>query len=130
MTIEELSQLYNINREIKNEEQRLKVLRDRYYSSAGPSLSGMPHGDNFESPVERLAVEIADIEEIIKNKLVRLAIEQKKIEKYIVGVSDSFMRQILTARFIDFMTWGQVARKVGGSNTADSVRMAVKRFLR
>ncbi|MCI8387041.1 MAG: hypothetical protein HFE63_01065 [Clostridiales bacterium] len=45
------------------------------------------------------------------------------------SVDDSFMRQVLTYRFVDGLTWYQVAMSVGGGNSADSIRKACVRFL-
>lgn len=50
--------------------------------------------------------------------------------KYIENIDDSLIRQIITLRHLNGLTWEQVAARIGGNNTADSVRMMHDRFLK
>lgn len=53
-----------------------------------------------------------------------------QIEEYISKISDSRIRRIISYKYLDNLTWIQVAHKMGGkSDTADSCRMAVERFI-
>jgi len=49
--------------------------------------------------------------------------------EYIDNIDDSLIRQIISLRYINGLTWEQVAAHIGGNNTADSVRKATERFL-
>lgn len=51
------------------------------------------------------------------------------IEQCIKEINNSRMRRLITLRYIDGLSWIQVARKMGKNHTADSCRMAVERFL-
>ena len=51
------------------------------------------------------------------------------VEEFIASVKDSRMRRIITLRFIDNLSWNEVARHIGGPNTEDSVRKAFERFM-
>lgn len=51
-----------------------------------------------------------------------------EVEDFISGIDDSFMRRLISLRVLDDLTWGQVAAKMGGNNTEDSVRMAFNRY--
>jgi len=42
------------------------------------------------------------------------------LERYIAGIDDSLIQQIFTLRFINRLSWQQVANRIGGGNTADS----------
>ena len=53
-----------------------------------------------------------------------------EVQDFIVSIDDSRMRRIITARFIDRMSWNKVADRIGGGNTEDSVRMAFERFMK
>lgn len=79
---------------------------------------------------------------LIRNKEIlaeRLALKRKRkddneqmlleIERFLNTISDSFIRRIIYYRFLEHMPWEKVAEKVGGSNTEDSVRKALDRFL-
>ena len=52
-----------------------------------------------------------------------------EIEAYIFGIEDSHMRRIASFRVIDGLSWSQVAVKIGGGNTDESVKKAFYRYL-
>lgn len=131
MTLNELSQLYYLNREIEADKERLEELRARTGAPASPSLSGMPHGsgDN-SSKVEREALEVVSLEHLIESKIKRCKAERLRLEQFIAELPDSFTRLIFTYRFVNGLPWEQVAASIGGGNTADSVRMACNRYIK
>lgn len=51
------------------------------------------------------------------------------IEQCINQIDNSRMRRLITLRYIEGLSWIQVARKMGKHHTADGCRMAVERFL-
>lgn len=51
------------------------------------------------------------------------------VEEYIQSLTDSRIRRILRFRYLDNLTWRQVAHRMGGKATEDSVRMEHNRFL-
>ena len=51
-----------------------------------------------------------------------------KVEEFIKSVDDSRMRRIIDLRFIQGLSWQQVANRIGG-NTEASVKMAFQRFM-
>lgn len=52
------------------------------------------------------------------------------VEEFIVTIPDSRIRRMITYKYLDNLTWIQVAHRIGGEkNTADSCRMAVERFM-
>jgi len=52
------------------------------------------------------------------------------LEEKIDSIEDSRIRRILTLRYIDGLSWVQVAHKMGGKATADSCRVACSNFLK
>ena len=52
-----------------------------------------------------------------------------QVETFISSIEDSRMRRIISFRFVDGMSWRNVAMNIGGSNNEDSVRMAFNRFM-
>lgn len=52
-----------------------------------------------------------------------------QVEEFIANVRDSRMRRIITFRFIENLSWGQVAKRIGGGNTDESVKKAFYRFM-
>ena len=56
-----------------------------------------------------------------------LALSQ--IRESIDNINDEFIKAIVTYRFIEGMSWRQVAFKMGGGNTEACVKMAYKRYI-
>lgn len=52
-----------------------------------------------------------------------------EVEEFIASVDDSHIRRILTYRVIEDLTWVQVAHRIGGGNTEESVRKACERYI-
>lgn len=130
MTHKELSQLYHLKREIGHDRERLAGLRARRGAVSSPKLNGLPgSAGGGQSAVENLALEIADLETIIDSKITQCIHEQNRLERYIAGIPDSRTRMIMSFRFVDGFSWGKVAYKVGGGNTADSVRKICFRYI-
>ena len=118
MTLQELSQLYYLNREIEMDQRRLS-----------PSLTGMPSGGGEQDKVGLYAAEIADLRGIIEAKHQQCLYERNRLERYIAGIEDSFLRQVFTYRFVNGLPWKQVAACIGGGNSGDGCRMMVTRYL-
>ena len=129
MTIDELSQLCHLNREIEMDQSRLREFESQALPGA-QRLSEMPGGTGICDVVGDCAAEIADLRGIIADKQRRCLSERARLERYISGIDDSALRQIFTYRFVDGLSWKNVAMHVGGGNTADSVRKKVKRYLK
>ena len=90
----------------------------------------MPHGSGSVDKLGNYAAEIADLKALIELNIQKCWYELNRINRYIQGVEDSFMRQVLTYRYVNGLSWNQIALSIGGGNTADSVRMAHNRFLK
>lgn len=130
MTIKELSQLYWLNREIEHDQERLERLRIEAESPSGVMLDGMPHdGGPVQSKVERLVLEIIDLEAIIAAKQIQCIHERQRLERYIADVPDSLTRMILTLRFVNNLPWDQVAYHIGGGNTTEGVKKRCYRYI-
>lgn len=65
----------------------------------------------------------------IEDKYTELMNIQCEVEEYIDSIDDSRMRRIIRMRFLDKMTWNQIADKMSGNNTEDSIKKAFYRFM-
>ena len=153
MTLKELSQLYYLNREIEMDKKRLLELEARAKPtitgmvaalisdsaatrpearavSCSSDLSGMPRSSGVGDRVGRYAAEIVDLKGIIEAKLQQCIYERNRLERYITTIEDSLLRQVFTYRFVNGLPWQQVAACIGGSNTADGVRMMCNRYIK
>ena len=128
MTNQELSQLYYLNKEIAQQKKRLEELKAAS-TNITPQITGMPHGTGTSDKVSRYAAEIADLQALIELNIQKCWYELNRLNRYIADCDDSLTRQILTLRYINGLSWLQVAMSIGGDNTADSVRMIHNRYL-
>lgn len=129
MTIRDLSQLYYLRKEIAHDEERLGRLRAQMGSVSSPLCGAGTSGEKV-SRTERIVVELVDLEKSIDKKIQQMYCEKIRIERYISTVEDSRIRLILKLRFVEGVSWAKTAVKVGGGNTADSVRKACFRYLK
>ncbi|MBO5921000.1 MAG: hypothetical protein J6Q48_01265 [Bacteroidaceae bacterium] len=66
---------------------------------------------------------------ILNNAEAKVMETLNEIEEFLSTIEDSYIRRIITLRFLNGLSWNQVADDIGGGNTEDSVRMAFKRFM-
>lgn len=130
MTLKELSQLYYLDREIELDRERLAELRADLLCPRSPDYDGMPRNPNPENALERCVAEIVDLEDVIRAKIEQRIYERARLERYISDIPDSLTRQIFTLRFIEGLTWEQVAARTGGNNTAKNCSNICYRYIR
>jgi hypothetical protein len=51
-----------------------------------------------------------------------------EIIEWVEGIEDSLLRQIIVLRHVNGLSWRQVAREIGGRNTAESIRKLHDRY--
>ena len=129
MTKKELYQLYWLNREIEMDMKRLQELEAVASAPKAQKIDGMPRSPGYDDVLARMVAEIVDMKAIIAAKQQQCIHERSRLERYIADIPDSLTRQIFTLRFINGLSWYQVAMHIGGGNTEDSVRMACNRYL-
>ena len=128
MTLKELSQLYKLNQEIDRDFERLNNLRIRM-SCLREKQKNAYDGGAYKQLIEQNVTEIMDLESVILAKQVWCDRERAKLARYIAEIQDSLTRDIFYYRFMDGMSWSQVAIKIGGGNTESGVRKRVYREL-
>lgn len=52
-----------------------------------------------------------------------------QIEEFIASLDDSRIRRIINLRFVENLSWGKVAARIGGGNTEDSIKKMFYRFM-
>lgn len=110
MTKKELSQYYWLEKEIKADEERLKVLREQAEAPRAQQLTGMPHGSNGDKDqIGKVTAEIVDLQAIIAAKQIQCIHERQRIERFIAEIPDSKTRMIFTHRCIDGLSWQEVS---------------------
>lgn len=135
MTRQQLRQL----RFLKNE---IKILREQIDSLKAGIVSDVVEGSESEFPYtkRRFTITGADCEEYErKSKRLQRRLQRRvdelmdlleEINEYIEGIDDSLIRQIISLRHVNGLTWDQVAASIGGGNTGDGVRMMHDRYFK
>lgn len=139
MTLKELNNLRYIDGEIRMIEERIAELYTQAERATPnvityiqtdpktgkketcvlPSSGGAGTGHSrIESAVEAIEKE----KQLLESICTKRQQEKQKLLEFIQTIPDSQTRQIFIYRFVDTLTWGQVARNIGGNNTADNIR--------
>ena len=129
MNKRELSQLYYLNREIEQLKSRIEELECIAVSDTS-RITGMPHVTGISDKVGRYAAEIADLKELLDLNLKKCFYELNRLNRYIEGIDDSQMRMIMTLRYVNGLSWRQIAFSIGGGNTEDSIKKLAYRYLK
>jgi len=139
MDKKELSQLRHLKREVELLEQQIA---DAEYESSKYKASDVVLGSNPVWPYQEKTFRVEGIDipkyerhlqrlrKKLEQRLEELMEMRERLEEYIETVPDSLIRQILILRYVNGLSWKQVAAHIGGGNTADSVRMLHNRFLK
>ena len=128
MTNRELSQLYYLKQEIEMKRRKIHELETIAEDTAS-KIIGTPHPLGINDKIGTTAAEIAYIKAILSLNVQEYYYQYNRLLRYIETIDDSLVRQIMTYRYIDLMTWNDVADTIGGGNTEDSVKKKVYRFL-
>ena len=107
--------------------QRIKEERSMCYSSilASGSQDGMPHAKGPKvSSVESLAVRLADLDAKLERENERYRSLCDEALRLISLCGEERTRKLLTARFVDCMSWSAAARYAGYSDRCNAMRDA------
>lgn len=107
MTFEELKDLRYLAKE------------KRFYNEKIKELKARPHETELNKQSIELYQSIVD----------KCAAQLLEGERFITGIESAYFRQLFTLRFINGETWTKIALRMGGGNTADSVRRACSRYI-
>lgn len=114
MTLEEASQVYCINQEIRCIKKELwNLMAERKYYKPN-ILSDMPKGNGGHSNMTDDYLERqGDLEDMLRYSLRKLQEERKKFEEFLASVEDAEMRLILRLRCVNNMRWEEIGSSLG-----------------
>lgn len=128
-------------KQIAELEERIRQLfeegtvKDRVYGGEGGiqgfNIEGFPSREYYT----KLAVlamtrnNLTDRRNQLDTLRMRIASSVISIEQFIMSIDDSYIRRIINLRFVHNLSWNQVADRMGGGNTEDTVRMAFTRYM-
>ena len=118
--------------EIEKGEKVKDKVRGGFGGNESFNIEGTPVKEYEKKKTELYSKKLLLIQRKTTLELLQLEIEQKKIsvENFIASVDDSRMRRIISMRFIENLSWNQVADQIGGGNTEGSIKMAFQRFMK
>ena len=129
MTLKELSQLYYLNREIEDLKFKVSELEAKA-TDTSVKITGMPHGAGTGDKIGQAVAELDYYRAKLTDRLERCRIELIRLNDYISACPDSLTRQILTYRFVNGLSWNQVAASVGNCMTVDAAKKNIYRYIR
>lgn len=128
MTVQELQQLFYLNKLIEHEKERLEELRSALALKT-PVLSDMPKASGAKDKIGEIVPAIIDQEAEIEKNLKAYIEARDRILDYISHVPNIRIKTILILRFIDQKSWQEVAESIGGKETEYSVKQACYRYV-
>lgn len=112
-----LSRAYSLRRRIAAKELHLEELRTQAEHITA-DLTGMPRGSGPSSPVERVAVQIADMSMDLEQDWLDFIVYQDEIRRLIERIENPAVVQVLSARYISYLPWREIAERLHYSERA------------
>lgn len=134
---EELLQLCDIRNEIKEIKIKIDKLELKSEQVISDSVESTTKSFPFMLTHER--IEGIDVKKkkrlehyknILEERYEKLLETQLKVEEFIDNIPTSRLRRIFTFRYIDQLSWDEIAAAISSKSTADSVRLEHNRFLK
>ena len=97
----QLNRLYWIKKEIEQIEEQIKELS----VLSAVKMSGMPKGNDVNSPVEQFTARLLHLQDKLGRKLVEYVEEQTRIEEVIENFDEPEVRIIARKRYIENKSW-------------------------
>lgn len=110
--IERLSQLRHLKREVDELSQRIGELEERAMGGSARPM-GMLRSGRLDDRVARAAASLADLRDRMARRRLDCLEELGRLYAFIDDLPDSQLRQIFAARYIDGLSWQNVARRIG-----------------
>lgn len=127
MTEKDLKQYRSICKEIQ--EINIRINNQTEYDTVRGSDSEFPYTAHM---ISVSGVTPTKSNERLLQRLRKLQKQKEDIECFVDGIEDSIIRRIFEYRHLEGsyrLSWQQVAVKIGGGNTENSIKMMYHRYL-
>ena len=125
MTLDELSEVYRLKTRREKLHGRMEEMRANAAAPRSSQWDGMPHSPRGRSSsVEQSALKLAAMGEQLSELDIAIIQAQKKVYRFISSLPDSKARLIMALRFVDCLTWEEVAQGI----SSDTTDFEVKRY--
>ena len=127
MTVDDLKELFYLDKVIDFENERLDDLRAKL-NLHSPVISDMPKASGAKDKIGDITPLIVDEARKIEGEIRELEDRKRRLTEYIRKLPNIRVRIIMSLRYIDQMPWADVAAKIGGRETEDSVKKTCYRY--
>lgn len=104
----QLNRLYWIKKEIEQIEEQIKELS----VLSAVKMSGMPKGNDVNSPVEQFTARLLLLQDKLCKKLIEYVDEQTRIEEVIENFDEPEVRIIARKRYIENKSWEAIGNEM------------------
>lgn len=136
MTTEKLENYRALVDEVRDLEERRKRLSSGLHpvqdtvTGSSPTFPYVEHTIQIGGISRRQEEAMRKIDRLRRERMEQAQVQLAEIEGFISSITDAKMRRMVTLRYVDGLTWRQVAKRMYGSPYfEDTARMRVKRFL-
>ena len=135
-TKEKIAKLENQIGKLENRISEIEageVVKDKVKGGMGGiqtfTIEGFPTNEYHKKKMELYIKRelLASRKDILRTLELEILRQLNEIEEFIKSLSDSYLRQIVTLRVINGLSWGEVAMNLGSGCTEDSARMMFNR---
>ncbi len=130
-----LVQYCDIQKEIKELEEKIEKLEPKTHDIVSESVeSTTKHFPIVQNHLkikglnQRAIKQLEYYKTILEERYDRLLKEQIRVEEFIDNISNSRLRRIFEYRYIEQLTWRQVAQRIGNASE-ESIKKEHNRFL-
>lgn len=113
--IDRFESLWHLNATIKSDLRELENLRSVAFSIGTSSVEERVKGGVIENKVESCIIKIVDLERKIADEVNECITLKEEIIDIINGQNNETDRVILRLRYIECLTWGAIADRLGYS---------------
>lgn len=128
MTLQDLTHLFELKNDLIEAEELLQHLITQAQPKA-QKLTGMPHVGGIRDQVGDLAIEIADMQDEIKNLKSQIEAEEIPVREYIKTIRDGRVRTAFRLRYLRGLQWKEVSKCMGANYSPDKIKVMCYRQL-
>ena len=112
MTEKDLNCVRELNKSIRDRERHLYKLR-LSVENLTPILDGLPHASEAKSRVERLALNIVEVERDLDSLREQFQQEQSRLVNIIMReVDEPILQTLLILRYVECLSFNEIARRL------------------
>ena len=129
MTKQEMNEYISLRKELA----KAQSMRDALRIAAEPGaqvLTGLPHAPGYTDRVGDLAAEISDVSGEMERLQSSIREREPSVQAFIAAIQDNQTRIIFRLRILHTLTWAEIAKAIGGNNTASGVRSSYYRYIK